>query len=185
MKKILLLLVALFATSTVWAADFITDVMVIGGSKSEVNSLKTTYTNQGWTVIDQDLNAGCGSGSDYIYMLYKTGSNASQDAGAFITDFYISTESGTVPDNVIYNGRTYTIVPCDGSTYFKNNKGDLAKVITILQTMLYPYAEIVNDMKRPLVPKEFQEYLDMIQPLGLFTSYKEEKNGLRVYHSTK
>jgi hypothetical protein len=67
----------------------------------------------------------------------------------------------------------------------KNNKGDLAKVITILQTMLYPYAEIVNDMKRPLVPKEFQEYLDMIQPLGLFTSYKEEKNGLRVYHSTK
>ncbi len=125
MKKILLLLVALFATSTVWAADFITDVMVIGGSKSEVNSLKTTYTNQGWTVIDQDLNAGCGSGSDYIYMLYKTGSNTSQDAGAFITDFYISTESGTVPDNVIYNGRTYTIVPCDGSTYFKNNKGDL------------------------------------------------------------
>ena len=125
MKKILLLLVALFATSTVWAADFITDVMVIGGSKSEVNSLKTTYTNQGWTVIDQDLNAGCGSGSDYIYMLYKTGSNASQDAGAFITDFYISTESGTAPDNIIYNGRTYTIVPCDGSTYFKNNKGDL------------------------------------------------------------
>ena len=125
MKKILLLLVALFATSTVWAADFITDVMVIGGSKSEVNNLKTTYTNQGWTVIDQDLNAGCGSGSDYIYMLYKTGNNTSQDAGAFITDFYISTESGTVPDNVEHNGRIYTIVPYDGSTYFKNNKGDL------------------------------------------------------------
>jgi uncharacterized repeat protein (TIGR02543 family) len=125
MKKILLLLVALLATTTVWAEDYITDVMVIGGSKSEVNSLKTTYTNQGWTVIDQDLNAGCGSGSDYIYMLYKTGNNTSQDAGAFITDFYISTESGTVPDNVEHNGRIYTIVPYDGSTYFKNNKGDL------------------------------------------------------------
>ncbi|MBR5638704.1 MAG: BspA family leucine-rich repeat surface protein [Muribaculaceae bacterium] len=127
MKKILLLLVAMLATTTVWAAatDFITDVMVIGGSKSEVNNLKTTYMNQGWLFIDQDLNAGCGSGSDYIYMLYKTGDNTSQDAGAFITDFYISTESGTVPDNFVHNGRTYTLVPYDGSTYFKNNKGDL------------------------------------------------------------
>lgn len=67
----------------------------------------------------------------------------------------------------------------------KNNRNDKMKVTTILQTMLSPYAEIVNDTKRPLVPKEFQEYLDMIQSLGLFTSYKEEKNGLRVYHSTK
>ncbi len=125
MKKILLLLVAMLATTTVWAADFITDVMVIGGSKSEVNSLKTTYTNQGWTVIDQDLNAGCGSSSDYIFLLYKSASNASQDAGAFITDFYISDASGTAPDNVTYNGRTYTLVPYDGSTYFKNSKGDL------------------------------------------------------------
>ena len=125
MKKILLLLVAMLATTTVWATDFITDVMVIGGSKSEVNSLKTTYTNQGWTVIDQDLNAGCGSSSDYIFLLYKSASNASQDAGAFITDFYISDASGTAPDNVTYNGRTYTLVPYDGSTYFKNSKGDL------------------------------------------------------------
>ncbi|MBR5087355.1 MAG: BspA family leucine-rich repeat surface protein [Muribaculaceae bacterium] len=125
MKKILLLLVAMLAATTVWATDFITDVMVIGGSKSEVNNLKTSYMNQGWLFIDQDLNAGCGSGSDYIYMLYRTGDNTSQDAGAFITDFYISTESGTVPDNFVHNGRTYTLVPYDGSTYFKNNKGDL------------------------------------------------------------
>ena len=66
MKKILLLFVALLVTTTVWAADFITDVMVIGGSKSVVNSLKDTYTSQGWEVINQDLNAGCGSSSDYI-----------------------------------------------------------------------------------------------------------------------
>ncbi|MBR5118514.1 MAG: BspA family leucine-rich repeat surface protein, partial [Muribaculaceae bacterium] len=125
MKKFLLLLLVLVASANVWAADFITDVMVIGGSKSEVNNLKTSYMNQGWLFIDQDLNAGCGSGSDYIYMLYRTGDNTSQDAGAFITDFYISTESGTVPDNFVHNGRTYTLVPYDGSTYFKNNKGDL------------------------------------------------------------
>ena len=51
MKKILLLLIAIIATTTVWAEDYITDVMVIGGSKSETNALKTSYTNQGWTVI--------------------------------------------------------------------------------------------------------------------------------------
>ncbi len=125
MKKILLLLVALIATTTVWAADYITDVMVIGGSKSEVNSLKTTYTSQGWTVIDQDLNAGAGSSSDYIYLLYKTASNQSLDAGAFITGFYISNASGTAPDNVTHNGHTYTLVSYDGSDYFKGTKGDL------------------------------------------------------------
>ena len=125
MKKILLLLVALLATTTVWAADFITDVMVIGGSKSEVNSLKNTYTSQGWTVIDQDLNAGAGSSSDYIYLLYKAASNSGRDAGAFITGFYISNASGTAPDNVTHGGHTYTLVSCDGSDYFKGTKGDL------------------------------------------------------------
>ena len=124
MKKILLLLVALLATSTVWAADFITDVMVIGGSKSEVNSLKTTYTSQGWTVIDQDLNAGCGSSSDYIYLLYKKASDGTSGA-TFITNFLISTSEGTAPNSFMDNGRVYYLVAYDGSTYFKNNKGDL------------------------------------------------------------
>ncbi len=123
MKKILLLFVALLATTTVWAANYITDVMVIGGSKSEVNSLKTTYTNQGWTVIDKDLNDGCGSSSDYIYLLYKSASETSTSA-TFITDFLIST--ATSPPNSFMNyGRVYNLVSYDGSDYFKNNKGDL------------------------------------------------------------
>ncbi len=125
MKKILLLLLALIASANVWAADFITDVMVIGGSKSVVNDLKDTYTSQGWTVIDQDLNKGCGSSSDYIYLLYKKASNVSLDAGAFITGFYISDASGTAPDNVTHDGHTYTLVPYDGSDYFMGTKGDL------------------------------------------------------------
>ena len=123
MKKILLLLLAVVASANVWAADFITDVIVIGGSKSEVNSLKTTYTNQGWTVVDQDLNAGCGSGSDYIYLLYKTASETSTSA-TFITDFLISTAT-TPPNSFMNNGRVYYLVSYDGSDYFKNNKGDL------------------------------------------------------------
>ena len=125
MKKILLLLLALIASANVWAADFITDVMVIGGSKSVVNDLKDTYTSQGWTVIDQDLNKGCGSSSDYIYLLYKKASEDSASVGAFITNFLISTATGTIPDSFSDNYRTYHLVPCDGSDYFKNNKGDL------------------------------------------------------------
>ena len=67
----------------------------------------------------------------------------------------------------------------------KKHKDDALKVTTILSSMLNPYAEIVNESKRPLVPKAFKDYLDLLSPLGLFTSYKEEKNGYRVYHSTK
>ncbi len=125
MKKILLLLLALIASANVWAADFITDVMVIGGSKSVVNDLKDTYTSQGWTVIDQDLNKGCGSSSDYIYLLYKTASETDVEAGTVITNFLISTATGTIPDSFSSSDRTYHLVPCDGSDYFKNNKGDL------------------------------------------------------------
>ena len=113
---------ALIVATTVWAEDYITDVMVIGGSKSETNTLKTTYTNQGWTVIDQDLNAG--ASGDYIFLLYKTADENASGA-SFITDFYLSSASGTVPDNLEHNGRTYHLAACDGSDYFKNSNGDL------------------------------------------------------------
>ena len=36
--------------------EYISDVMLIGGSESTTNSLKTQYQNQGWTVVDYDLN---------------------------------------------------------------------------------------------------------------------------------
>ena len=112
--------------ATARAEDYITDVMVIGGSQSVVNNLKDTYRRQGWTVIDKDLNAGCGSGSDYIYLLYKSASSDNLDAGAFVTDFYLlQSSSGNVIPTFIDDGLTYSLVPCDGSDYFKNNKGDL------------------------------------------------------------
>ncbi|MBR5117537.1 MAG: BspA family leucine-rich repeat surface protein, partial [Muribaculaceae bacterium] len=145
MKKILLLFVALLVTTTVWAADFITDVMVIGGSKSVVNSLKDTYTSQGWEVINQDLNAGCGSSSDYIYLLYKTASNESVDVGAFITGFYISDASGTAPQTVTHDGHTYTLVDYDGSDYFRGTKGDLNSHCGSSSAYIHLYYTTDND----------------------------------------
>lgn len=118
------LFLSLLTTATTWATDFITDVMVIGGSKSEVDTLKSTYSKKGWTVIDQDLNAGCGSKSDYVYLLYKTAPDSDESA-AFITDFYISTASGTAPEGIISNSRTYSLTPYDGGSHFKSVQGDL------------------------------------------------------------
>ena len=68
MKRIarLLMLAAIAAALPVHAATFVKDVMLIGGNESETTALKSSYAAQGWTVIDQDLNAG--AGGDYIYM---------------------------------------------------------------------------------------------------------------------
>ena len=122
MKKSLLLLMALIAGATVWAENYITDVMVIGGTQTEVNNLKTTYTNQGWKVIDQDLNAGCGSGSDYIYLLYKQVGETTPSP--FITDFVL-TKGSSAPETITYNDCKYHLVKYDGGARFKETKGDL------------------------------------------------------------
>lgn len=146
MKKILLLLMMLPASMGVWAEDYITDVMVIGGSKSEVNALKSTYTAQGWTVIDQDLNKGCGSSSDYIYLLYKEGSTASPNH-TFVTDFLLSNVSGTAPDTRDHNGHRYKLVPYDGGDHFKQKKGDLNSNAGGDDIHLYYTTEIMENMK--------------------------------------
>ena len=49
-KRAMMVLAVLFTTLTASATEFITDVMVIGGSKNEVEELKTTYKAQGWTL---------------------------------------------------------------------------------------------------------------------------------------
>ena len=124
MKRLLTLLVALLGLTSAWATNYVKDVMLIGGSKSEVNSLKETYTGQGWTFIDYDLNKGCGSSSDYIYLLCKIESGDGVNK-SYITDFYLSSQSGTAPDQLTHNERTYTIAPYDGGDHFKNLKGNL------------------------------------------------------------
>ena len=126
-RAAMLLMLLLAITQGAWAQTdykYISEVMLIGGTLDEVNALKDSYTTKGWTVIDQDLNAGCGSSSDYIYLLYKPGSTASPNH-TFVTDFYISNASGTAPDTRDYDGRRYKLVPYDGGDHFKEKKGDL------------------------------------------------------------
>ncbi|MCR5157728.1 MAG: fibronectin type III domain-containing protein [Prevotella sp.] len=104
---------------------YIKDVMLIGGTGDEVNTLKTTLTAQGWKFINHDLNAGCGSSSDYIYLLYKSENSTDGYNYGYITDFYISNATGTPPDDLTYDGRTYHLVPFDGGSHFKEKRGDL------------------------------------------------------------
>ena len=126
LRAAMTLAVMLMATVSAWAETmFITDVMLIGkNNNTEANALKAQYVAQGWTAIEKDLNDGCGSKSDYIYLLYKQASNLNKDA-TFITDFYISDASGTAPDSRTVDGRTYQLVPYDGDSHFKSKKGDL------------------------------------------------------------
>ena len=125
-KRAMMVLAVLFTTLTAGATQFITDVMVIGGSKDVVEELKTTYKAQGWTLVNNDLNAGCGSSSDFIYLLYKSEENTDGFNHGYITDFYIyGSENGIFEEKITYQDRTYYLVPFDGSSVFKKSKGDL------------------------------------------------------------
>lgn len=118
MKKILFLTIALLCTIVhgAWAVTGITDVMLIGGNADEVNSVLPKYTGEGWTSINYDLNKG--AGGDFVFLLYKTGESG------HITSLYLKT-GGDRADNITAGGHNYTIVPYDGSEYFKSIKGDL------------------------------------------------------------
>ena len=113
---------------TAWAdswPEYITDVILVGGTESEVNEAKSAHSD--YTFISQDLNAGCGSGSDYIYLGYKKGSRANVNGG-YITDIIVVTEgSNDKPTgNITFSGRTYNKAAIYGGDYFVNTvKGDL------------------------------------------------------------
>ena len=123
-RAALTLLVAVMAVLTAGATEFITDVMLIGGTDQEVAIKKELLKREGWKVIDQDLNAGCGSSSDYIYLLYKTADNFTTPNLTFITGFYISNEKN-YSDSYYFNRNRYYLVPYDGGDHFKSLKGDL------------------------------------------------------------
>ena len=124
-RAAMLLLLAVFTTTPAQAADYIKDLMLIGApSESEINTLKTTYQNQGWTVIDQDLNEGVDkSGRDYIYLLCKKESSNNINFG-YITNLFLK-EGNNPVDEFTESGHTYKLVPYAGGTQFVNNKGDL------------------------------------------------------------
>lgn len=127
-RSIVLLLFFALSTLPVTATDFITDVMLIGaGNKQDLESLKSKYSSQGWKILDKDFNAGIDWGKgDGILLLYKTATSTDGYNHGFITDLYLQNRSAANTTNTLnFNGRTYNLVPFDGSNHFKDVKGDL------------------------------------------------------------
>ncbi len=123
-----MLLLMLYTTAVAQAVEYITDVMLIGApTESELNSLKETYSAQGWKIINYDLNKGIPWGKgDGILLLYKSEESPDGCNHNYITDFYIQNRGAdNTTETLEYDGRTYTLVPYDGSDHFKGQKGDL------------------------------------------------------------
>ena len=114
-RAAMLLLLAVLTTTTAQATDYISDVLIIGTSSSP-------STPVGYTKINQDLNAGCGSKSYYIYLFYKKVSNPTSSSQV-ITDFILF-KGHDHPDSFDYNGRTYYLADYEGDSEFD---GDLNK----------------------------------------------------------
>ena len=113
-RTVMTVFMILAMTLTASATDFITDVMVAGNkNQNDFNALIGNLEQQGWTDISQDLNQGCGSGSDYIHLLYKKQSS-SGNTGTPITGFYIKTGEGR-PGSISHGGRTYYPVTANGA----------------------------------------------------------------------
>ena len=118
------LLLAVLTTATAWAdswPEYITDVILVGGSSDEVTTAKSA--NSGYSWCSMDLNDG--ASGDYIYLGYKTGYRANVNGG-YITDIIVIDAEGTnPPSTVTYSGRTYYLCPYDGGSHFEDVKGNL------------------------------------------------------------
>ena len=129
------LALTVIANVSAGATQFIKDVKLIGGSKSDILTQIVTYHDQGWSIIDHDLNEN--AGGDYILLMYKLDTATDGfDYGGNITGFYISNQYSS---QVSYDGRTYYPVPCAGGTDFVSGHGDLNEGCGSSSAYIYLY----------------------------------------------
>ena len=159
--KSLSLLFALFAFGQgTWAQtnpQYITDVLLIGNSSSPAAQINDSVA-KGWKLIRQNLNAGCASGADSIYLLCKTGTNINEA----ITDFYIDTQhhnddQGGVPTQISYDNRTYLLTPFTGGEHFVSVKGDLNSGVSGSADVHLYYTKAVITTNRAIVGINFND----------------------------
>ena len=173
----MLLLLSLLTLSPARAATrFVQDVMLIGGTKTEVLMKVITYVRQGWSVIEQDLNDGCGSDSEYIYLLYKNDDYGGGFNYGSITGFYIYSWNGTKklpPDTKTIGGRTYYLVPYTGGADFVEGKGDLNEgpaahqTISTFITPAIPFRTVVSSPAFPSTLHSPVPWVRMEAPLAM------------------
>ena len=149
-----LLLMAL-TTATAWAdtwPEYITDVVLAGGTESEATSVKNSSTYSGYTWCSTSLNDG--TSGDVIYIGYKKSSSPAYINGGYITDFIIidagtGTEGHNPPYSLTFQGRTYYRCPAAGGDYFVNsNHGNLTSQAANGWNMYLYYTKNNFDDKR-------------------------------------
>jgi len=121
-KVVAVLLPLLFCASQINATDYISDVVLVGGTQEEVNTLIDSYKSKGWTLVNNDLNAG--AGGDYIYLLYKKESSEGINRG-YITHFYIKKGTWPFPDDIKVQDVDFHLVSYKGGDHFRGQRGDL------------------------------------------------------------
>ena len=131
LQVLLLMLVMLVGGgSTAWADGYITEVMVLGVSGGlNAKNLRNEYTNNGWTVVEQDLSEG--TGGWYIHIAYKTSSTANPYSD-YITDICASDKNVV---SFTSDGRTYYKAPTNDSKFDGDlNRGSNGNEIYIYYT---------------------------------------------------
>ena len=104
--------------------EFISDVILIAhNERAEINRMIATYKENGWTLVNKELNEG--AGGDYTYLLYKTADNNDGHNNNYITNFYIMQGTADVNPTLTYDGHTYHLVDYEGCERFMSLKGDL------------------------------------------------------------
>lgn len=126
-KKIAVRVIAMLLPAVLWsytaqATDYISDLVLVGGTKDEVNNLIENYKSSGWTLVNKDLNAG--AGGDYIYLLYKTASSDGINRG-YITGFYIKKGTWPYPDDLKIQDIDFHLTTYKGGEHFRGQRGDL------------------------------------------------------------
>ena len=121
-RAIALLLPMMLWSSQAMATDYIDDLVLVGGTKEETSKLIASYQNEGWMLINQDLNKG--AGGDYIYLLYKKASSEGINRG-YITGFYIKKGTWPYPDEMTYEGIPFYLTSYKGGDHFRGQRGDL------------------------------------------------------------
>jgi len=123
LKKVAAMLLPLFfCVSQAVATDYISDLVLVGGTYEETHVLIDSYKSKGWEFINKDLNAG--AGGDYIYLLYKVGSSEGINRD-FITDIYIKRGTWPYPDDMDVGGASYHLCTYKGGDHFRGQRGDL------------------------------------------------------------
>ena len=103
--------------------EYITDVVLVGGTSDEVTTAKAGLSGYIW--CSTSLNDG--TSGDIIYLGYKKGSQENVNGG-YITDFIVidSGNDHNPSTTITFQGKTYYRCPTSGNSYFAtDNHGNL------------------------------------------------------------